>query len=103
MYLILVDKSRMGERVSDTAGILLLVSNFNLIVKKLATKCSLHLLLGDSNYDRPILDNQSQFIAWAYGPRAVEEGLQDLALFHTEWPRNGGEFVIDIINTANII
>jgi len=48
-------------------------------------------LTGDSRYDRPILVNQSQFIVWAYGPRADEEGLDDLALFHTEYPRNGGE------------
>ena len=45
---------------------------------------------GDSN-DRPYLvNNQTQFIAWAYGPRATEEGLRDLAFFHTEYPRNGG-------------
>jgi len=49
-------------------------------------------LTGDSRYDRPILANQSQFIVWAYGPRANEEGLDDLALFHTEFPRNGGEW-----------
>ena len=52
----------------------------------------IHLSLDDSNHDQPILNNQSQFVVWAYGPRAVEEGLQDLALFHTEWPRNGGEY-----------
>ena len=45
---------------------------------------------GDSN-DRPYLvNNQTQFVAWAYGPRATEEGLRDLAFFHTEYPRNGG-------------
>ena len=49
------------------------------------------IIIDDRDHDRPILDDQSQFVVWAYGPRAVEEGLQDLALFHTEWPRNGGE------------
>ena len=46
---------------------------------------------GDAENDRPILADQSQFIVWAYGPRADEEGLRNLALFHTEYPRNGGE------------
>ena len=54
--------------------------------------------LEDSRYDRPILANQSQFIVWAYGPRANEEGLGDLALFHTEFPRNGGEWRYRLIN-----
>ncbi|XP_065916176.1 protein Skeletor, isoforms B/C-like [Dysidea avara] len=49
----------------------------------------------DSRYDRPILANQSQFIVWAYGPRANEEGLGDLALFHTEFPRNGENIEIN--------
>ena len=43
----------------------------------------------DSAHDLPILANQSQYIAWAIGPRAVEEGLGNLAFFHTEYPRNG--------------
>ena len=48
------------------------------------------MLLGDP-YDRPYLvNNQTQFVAWALGPRATEEGLRDLAFFHTEFPRNGG-------------
>ena len=46
---------------------------------------------GDAENDRTILADQSQFIVWAYGPRADEEGLRNLALFHTEYPRNGGE------------
>ena len=42
----------------------------------------------DDLYDRPYLvNNQTQFVAWAYGPRATEEGLRDLAFFHTEFPR----------------
>ena len=40
----------------------------------------------DDIYDRPYLvNNQTQFVAWAYGPRATEEGLRDLAFFHTEF------------------
>ena len=49
---------------------------------------SIYMHTGDSN-DRPYLvNNQTQFVAWAYGPRATEEGLRDLAFFHTEYPRN---------------
>ena len=45
----------------------------------------------DDSNDRPyLINNQTQFVAWAYGPRATEEGLRDLAFFHTEYPRNGG-------------
>ena len=45
----------------------------------------------DDSNDRPYLvNNQTQFVAWAYGPRATEEGLRDLVFFHTEYPRNGG-------------
>ena len=49
---------------------------------------------GDSEHDIPILTYQSQFIAWAIGPRATEEGLGGLAFFHTEYPRNGGNHVV---------
>ena len=50
----------------------------------------LYVLADDSN-DRPYLvNNQTQFVVWALGPRATEEGLKDLAFFHTEFPRNGG-------------
>ena len=46
----------------------------------------------DDPNDRSFLINgQSQFLVWAYGPRAVEEGLRDLAFFHIEYPRNGGD------------
>ena len=58
----------------------------------LICSCStiLCILVDDSN-DRPYLvNNQTQFLAWALGPRATEEGLRDLAFFHTEFPRNGG-------------
>ena len=52
--------------------------------------CLYYVLVDDSN-DRPYLvNNQTQFLAWALGPRATEEGLRDLAFFHTEYPRNGG-------------
>ena len=47
-------------------------------------------IAGDSAHDLTILANQSQFIAWAIGPRATEAGLGNLAFFHTEYPRNGG-------------
>ena len=48
----------------------------------------------DDVYDRPyLINNQTQFVAWAYGPRATEEGLRDLAFFHTEYPRNGGSYI----------
>ena len=47
----------------------------------------------DDPNDRSFLINgQSQFLVWAYGPRAVEEGLRDLAFFHIEYPRNGGDY-----------
>lgn len=49
---------------------------------------------GDSN-DLPYLVNdQTQFVVWALGPRATEEGLRDLAFFHTEYPRNGGSLYL---------
>ena len=45
----------------------------------------------DDIYDRPyLINNQTQFVAWAYGPRATEEGLRDLAFFHTEYSRKEG-------------
>ncbi|XP_065916173.1 protein Skeletor, isoforms B/C-like [Dysidea avara] len=60
---------------------------------------SRRLTTDDSRYDRPILANQSQFIVWAYGPRANEEGLGDLALFHTEYPRNGANYQLNFNTT----
>ena len=50
----------------------------------------LYMHTGDSNDRSYLINNQTQFVAWAYGPRATEEGLRDLAFFHTEYPRNGG-------------
>ena len=50
----------------------------------------LYMHTGDSNDLPYLVNNQTQFVAWAYGPRATEEGLRDLAFFHTEYPRNGG-------------
>ena len=48
--------------------------------------------------DRPYLvNNQTQFVAWALGPRATEEGLRDLAFFHTEFPQNGGRPVLHVL------
>ena len=64
----------------------------------------LYVLAEDSN-DRPYLvNNQTQFLAWALGPRATEEGLRDLAFFHSEFPRNGGvqysmAVLVDMHNT----
>ncbi|XP_065916179.1 protein Skeletor, isoforms B/C-like [Dysidea avara] len=49
----------------------------------------------DTVSDRPILANQSQFIVWAIGPVANEEGLGNLALFHTEYPQNGADYQIN--------
>ena len=46
--------------------------------------------LDDSNDQSYLINNQTQFVAWALGPRATEEGLRDLAFFHTEYPRDGG-------------
>jgi len=37
----------------------------------------------DPNDETYLADNQTQFVAWAIGPRATEEGLEDLALFHS--------------------
>ena len=51
-----------------------------------------YFIATDDPNDRSFLINgQSQFLVWAYGPRAVEEGLRDLAFFHIEYPRNGGD------------
>lgn len=58
--------------------------------------CMFILYYAHDNYiddlnDLPYLvNNETQFVAWAIGPRATEEGLRDLAFFHTEYPRNGG-------------
>ncbi|XP_065916181.1 protein Skeletor, isoforms B/C-like [Dysidea avara] len=49
----------------------------------------------DIERDRPILDDQSQFIVWAIGPRANEEGLGNLPLFHTEYPQDGADYQIN--------
>ena len=49
------------------------------------------IMYTDDVYDRSyLINNQTQFVVWAYGPRATEEGLKDLAFFHSEYPRNGG-------------
>ena len=51
-------------------------------------------IAADDPNDRSFLINgQSQFLVWAYGPRAVEveESLRNLAFFHIEYPRNGGD------------
>ena len=56
------------------------------------------MLSGDP-YDRPYLvNNETQFVAWALGPRATEEGLKDLAFFHTEFPRgvHSSMLIVDI-------
>lgn len=53
-------------------------------------------VVADSEHDLPVLANQSQFIAWAIGPRATEEGLGNLAFFHTEYPRNGGTILCEL-------
>ena len=62
--------------------------NWTFIMEWLMYVC-IHIA-GDSAHDLTILTNQSQFIAWAIGPRATEAGLGNLAFFHTEYPRNGG-------------
>ena len=50
-----------------------------------------YIIPSDDRNDQSFLINgQSQFLAWAYGPRATEEGLMNLAFFHTEFPRNEG-------------
>ena len=49
--------------------------------------------IGDSNDRSYLVSNQTQFVAWAIGPRATEEGLRDLAFFHTEWPNGNGILV----------
>jgi len=49
------------------------------------------VISGDSRDQAYLINNQAQYVAWALGPRAAEEGLRNLAFFHTEWPRNGGE------------
>ena len=87
IYLILVEGLQMDKHVFNTAEILQPVCWKTLTIY-IYMIC---IIIDDRDHDRPILDDQSQFVVWAYGPRAVEEGLQDLALFHTEWPRNGGE------------
>ena len=54
--------------------------------------CFLYIYTDDSNDQPYLVNNQTQFVAWAYGPRATEEGLRDLAFFHTEYPRNGSNY-----------
>ena len=49
-----------------------------------------NIIVDDSNDRSFLINGQSQFLVWGIGPRAVEEGLRDLAFFHTEYPRNGG-------------
>ena len=57
--------------------------------------CTCYNVAIDDPNDRSFLINgQSQFIVWAYGPRAVEESLRNLAFFHIEYPRNGGASLI---------
>ena len=46
-------------------------------------------IIDDSDHDLPIMTSGSQYIAWAIGPRATEQGLGNLAFFHSEYPRNG--------------
>ena len=50
-----------------------------------------YVTIDDPNDRSFLLNGQSQFLAWAYGPRAVEESLRNLAFFHIEYPRNGGD------------
>ena len=66
-------------------------TEYRLLYTKYIYLTFIDICIIDDIYDRPYLvNNQTQFVAWAYGPRATEEGLRDLAFFHTEWPRNGG-------------
>ena len=56
-----------------------------------------YMYIGDLS-DRPyFVNNQTQFLAWALGPRATEEGLRDLAFYHTEIPRNGGSLMFPVL------
>ena len=45
------------------------------------------IVISDQSF---LIDNQSQFLAWTYGPCVKEDGLMDLSFFHTEFPHNGG-------------
>ena len=54
------------------------------------------LITGDPLDRNYLINRQSQFVVWAIGPRATEEGLMNLAFFHTEYPRNGGELLYQL-------
>ena len=55
------------------------------------------IIISADSRDLPyLINNQTQFIAWALGPRAAEEGLRNLAFFHTEYPRDGGKINIGV-------
>ena len=49
------------------------------------------VIVDDPNDRAFLINGQSQFLVWAIGPRAT---VRDLAFFHTEYPRNGGNYVV---------